>query len=173
MKLTIAPMRYRLTEYSSDQIVTFQIESIAGQPNALKASWDVSSLKSVLWPQFTQQRREDELWRTTCLELFIGKMGEASYVELNVSPTGGWNAYQFNTYREGMKQSEVIEIINFHVSDFFLEATFQGIDMAFPITLGPAVIIEKEGGELDYFAIKHGDNPDFHDAALHTKIDHL
>lgn len=166
-------MRYRLTEYSSDEFVTFQIESIAGQPNVVKASWDVSSLKGVLWPQFTRQRRQDELWKTTCLELFIGKPGEASYVELNVSPNGGWNVYQFDSYREGMKESALIEIIDFHVSDFFLEATFQVSDMVFPITLGPAVIVEKEDGELGYFATKHGDNPDFHDAALHTEVDHL
>src|SRR5262249_9406992 len=45
--------------------------------------------------------REDELWRTTCLEAFWGVPGESGYWEINLSPAQErWNLYWFDRYRE-------------------------------------------------------------------------
>lgn len=43
--------------------------------------------------------RADELWRTTCFELFLRRPGEDAYLEFNFAPSGQWAAYGFNAYR--------------------------------------------------------------------------
>lgn len=43
----------------------------------------------------------DELWRHTCFEAFLRVDGEESYLEYNVAPSGHWNAYRFEGYRDG------------------------------------------------------------------------
>jgi hypothetical protein len=54
-------------------------------------------------------QRADELWKTTCFELFLSVSGQGDYYELNFSPSGNWNAYHFDSYREGMKRESRIE----------------------------------------------------------------
>jgi len=166
-------MRYRLTEYSSDEFVTFQIAREEGQRSLLNLSWDVSGLDGLSWPALTHRRREDGLWRSTCLEVFLGQPGQAGYLELNVSPSGAWNAYSFTGYREGMSATERVALVDLNRSTNALEARLQFDTLTLPIVIGPAAVIEKESGKLCYFALKHGDKPDFHDAALHQHLDHL
>jgi hypothetical protein len=48
-------------------------------------------------------RRLDELWQTTCLECFLALPKDPGYWELNVSPTGDWNLYRLDAYREGLR----------------------------------------------------------------------
>jgi hypothetical protein len=47
--------------------------------------------------------RLDGLWQTTCLECFLALPEDPGYWELNVSPTGDWNLYQLDAYREGLR----------------------------------------------------------------------
>lgn len=42
----------------------------------------------------------DELWKTTCFELFLQVEGEEGYEEWNFSPSGDWAHYQFVSYRQ-------------------------------------------------------------------------
>ena len=46
--------------------------------------------------------RKDELWKETCFECFIPALNSTAYLELNLSPSGNWNAYAFQDYRKGM-----------------------------------------------------------------------
>ena len=50
--------------------------------------------------QHTAQR-QDNLWRHTCFEVFLGRPGAKGYWELNIAPNGDWNLYQFSDYRSG------------------------------------------------------------------------
>lgn len=43
--------------------------------------------------------RADELWQTTCFELFLRRPGEETYLEYNFAPSGQWAAYGFDAYR--------------------------------------------------------------------------
>ena len=48
--------------------------------------------------------RTDELWRSTCFELFLRFDDDERYVEFNFSPSTRWAAYAFDGYREGMAE---------------------------------------------------------------------
>lgn len=44
-------------------------------------------------------QRQDYLWEQTCFEVFMQVQGTTAYHEINVSTTGEWNVYQFDSYR--------------------------------------------------------------------------
>ena len=48
-------------------------------------------------------RRLDALWQSTCLECFLAFPKDPGYWELNISPTGDWNFYRLDGYREGLR----------------------------------------------------------------------
>ena len=62
--------------------------------------------------------------------------------------------------------------------DKVLVVTVRIDKLRMPLLLGPAAVIESLSGRpgyfaLSYFALKHGEQPDFHDASLHCRVDHL
>lgn len=78
--------------------------------NWLRLRWKVENAAAVLLPPFAGKGRADGLWRQTCFELFIQPVGgdadgegEGGYVELNLSPSERWAAYDFAAYRSGME----------------------------------------------------------------------
>lgn len=50
-----------------------------------------------------QLKWKDELWKSTCFEMFYKKENSPEYGEFNFSPDGHYAHYQFSSYREGMK----------------------------------------------------------------------
>ncbi len=59
--------------------------------------------------------RKYGLWETTCFEFFLGLEGSNRYWEFNFSPSGDWNMYRFENYREGMIEDTIIKSIPFNV----------------------------------------------------------
>lgn len=60
----------------------------------------VDPAEVVVWPAPSMHAGErDGLWQHTCLELFIGLDRADNYGEVNVSPSGDWAFYYFDTYR--------------------------------------------------------------------------
>lgn len=123
------------------------------------------------------RRRRDELWKHTCLEIFVGPASRESYLELNLSPSGDWNVYGFDGYRKGMTPVEGAEAGLAHFERGLGEdslhwsaslATESGGRVAEilgpgPLVLGAAVVLEYEIGEREYWALVHaGEKPDFH-----------
>ena len=164
-------MRLCLTEFAGKGLVTVDV---SGSHQGLHLAFDASSLDAILWPEFSQVARADELWRTTCLELFLGHPDRKDYLELNFSPSGHWNAYRFKGYREGMRQAQDVDLLKLESGDNRILAARVRIDhLRMPLLLGPAAVIEYQSGQLGYFALEHGAGPDFHDASLHRRVDHL
>jgi hypothetical protein len=58
-------------------------------------------------PKPVAAARADDLWATTCFELFVRRPGERSYIEFNFSPSGRWAAYAFDDYREGRRDLDI------------------------------------------------------------------
>ena len=107
--------------------------------------------------------RTDDLWRTTCFELFL-QHGDGSYVEFNFSPSTQWAAYAFTGYREGrsdlaMAAAPIIAPIE---SGFRISAdlsTLTGRSWRIGIT----AVIEARDGTKSYWALAHAPGPpDFH-----------
>jgi hypothetical protein len=114
--------------------------------------------------------RRDGLWRDTCVELFFGRPGDPAYIEVNLSPSGDWNAYAFSGYRAGMTP---IAGARLHAEtarrgpDGALELGFTlTLDEELPPALeaGVSAVLAHAGGGRSYWALAHpGERPDFHD----------
>ncbi len=116
-----------------------------------------------------QYARADNLWETTCFELFLGEPAAEQYCEFNFSPSGNWAAYGFDRYRAGMKPlilSKTPEIhIDFSDTHIALEATVALPDpwVAPVLDAGLSAVIETQDGEKSLWALAHpGARPDFH-----------
>jgi len=112
--------------------------------------------------------RADGLWHHTCFEAFIAPTHAQEYLELNFAPSQQWAAYQFDSYRQGMRPAD-LEPPRIDVrSDPTL------LQLAATITLPPdfalrgarlalAAVIEEDSGRLCYWAARHAPRrPDFH-----------
>jgi hypothetical protein len=126
-----------------------------------------------------ERGRRDELWKNTCLEIFVGAAGKSSYLELNLCPSGDWNVYAFDDYRVGMKTvADVASPLVKHEAslnkDSFtwtarlaaetspnpeVEALLASRDLV----MGVTAVLEYRTGVREYWALWHaGSKPDFH-----------
>lgn len=115
--------------------------------------------------------RRDGLWRRTCAELFVARSGHAGYLEWNLSPSGHWNLYRFDGYREGGREAALDGAAAPRTSPLepgivvegFLPLAPFGLAAA-PLELAACAVVETAGGVLSWWAPAHaGDRPDFHD----------
>lgn len=68
----------------------------------LRVRWRILGAGKVVVPPFAGKGRADDLWQTTCFELFLRQPESRGYTEFNLSPSERWNAYDFSGRREGM-----------------------------------------------------------------------
>lgn len=117
-------------------------------------------------PSLQAPVRTDGLWQHTCFEAFI-RHGQSAYAEFNLSPSGQWAAYDFDSYRDGMRAREMspprIEIET-GAAQFVLTAVFDVTGLHGD--LGISAVIEEADGTKSYWALAHAaGRPDFHHGA--------
>ena len=122
-------------------------------------------------PQPATPGRADELWRTTCFELFVGGKGE-SYREFNLSPSGAWAAYEFDSHRSGRRdidaQVEIETLLN--NKSLIVTAKIES-ELSNPTPIGLTAVIEETDGLLRYWATTFSPGePDFHAAATRSLL---
>ncbi len=120
-------------------------------------------ISRVLLPPERPGSRRDELWRSTCFEAFVA-CAEGAYQEFNVAPSSDWAAYDFDSYRHGMRHAATMIPRS---SQSRTSQTFRldlHLMLAEPVTrLGLAAVIEETGGTKSYWALRHPPGkPDFH-----------
>lgn len=137
----------------------------------LRVRWRILGAGSLVVPAFAGKGRADNLWQTTCFELFLQQPGQAGYVELNLSPSERWNVYDFSGRREGMserpmpREPECTLRLGSDIAIFDAAIPASGLPAA-PWRCGFAAVIEEQGGVKSYWALAHGGSaPDFHDPA--------
>jgi hypothetical protein len=111
--------------------------------------------------------RADELWRTTCFELFCREAGDG-YCEFNFSPSSAWAAYRFSAYREGMADLPVERPPRIVLSDeehgLILSVVVDPMPAGSALSL--TAVVEELDGTKSYWALAHPDEkPDFHHPA--------
>lgn len=133
----------------------------------LMLRYRVDGCGALVVPPFKGHGQADELWKTTCFELFLYD-GEGRYRELNFSPSGQWALYSFAGYRNRAGEAvlrDFPEIKHEKGDNVFVQTVF--IDST--ILLGAeraalSAVIEEKGGRPSYWALAHnGLKPDFHD----------
>lgn len=120
-------------------------------------------------PAFRGRGRADELWKTTCFELFLYD-GAGRYRELNFSPSGQWAAHGFSGYRNlvgPFEPRETPRIEHETGTSVFVQTVFlDRRDLEGAESAALAAVIEEQGGRPSYWAMAHpGLKPDFHDPA--------
>lgn len=121
-------------------------------------------------PQRVTLTRQDYLWQANCLECFFD-IGQEGYFEMNFSPEGGFNLYEFEGYRtpshlpprwaEGMVfMLHDTTLLGYHTHHLGIKLDNHP---SLPIhRINPAVILYHDGTPI-YYAIRHASPPDFHD----------
>jgi len=108
----------------------------------------------------------DGLWQRTCFEAFV-RQGDNAYVEFNLSPSGQWAAYDFDSYRSGMRNREVLApkiTVESGPFEVVLTADLDVADLSGALAL--SAVIEETDGTKSYWALAHPPGrPDFHHAA--------
>lgn len=129
----------------------------------------LGDLAAVKIPAQSQPAREDDLWKTTCFEIFWQADGTQSYREFNLSPSGKWASYKFDSFREGMRNAPVdgISIACSSASsngdgELVLEASIL-TDLPVPALVALNAIIEDMDGKRTLWALRFPDGKaDFH-----------
>lgn len=144
-------------------------------PNWLTIRWRIDGSARLALPKLRGRRRLDELWRTTCFEVFLQAGEGPGYSEFNLSPSEAWNAYDFDDYRVGMRERRVERepVLTMRPGSsmaIFDAAIPREMLPPLPCAMGLTAVIEEEGQVTSYWAITHSaDNaPDFHRAACFT-----
>lgn len=109
--------------------------------------------------------RADGLWRSTCVELFVGGAGDG-YTEFNFAPSSQWAAYRFDGYRAGMAALalEAPPVIRIERDADMLTVAVTLHHAATPgAPIGLSAVIEAADGTKSYWALAHAPGPpDFH-----------
>ncbi len=132
----------------------------------LRVRYAVSgAIDELLVPAPADPERADQLWRSTCFEVFAQQAGAEGYDEFNFSPSTQWAVYRFDSYRSGMRPIEVLAPrVEGGVEDgvYVLHAAFDLPGQA-PWRLGLSAVIEETSGQKSYWALRHpAGQPDFH-----------
>ena len=94
-------------------------------------------------------------------------MRDAGYREFNFSPSTQWAAYDFDSYRAGMRNADVLAPrieVRYGPERYELYAAFD-LPGGTPWRLALTAVIEETDGVKSYWALKHPPGkPDFHHA---------
>jgi hypothetical protein len=146
--------------------------TVARQVNTLTISYLVSGplgeLTIPLWSD--RPNRTIGLWEKTCLEFFIAERDSPRYWEFNLSPSGDWNVYRFEAYRQGLLEEEAFSSLPFKVRNqpdsFLLVLEFDlGVILRAEQLLEMAIsaVLKTSQGDEGLWALVHrGPEADFH-----------
>ncbi|WP_417317945.1 DOMON-like domain-containing protein [Erythrobacter aureus] len=126
-------------------------------------------LDQLVLPDIDLPQREDELWKTTCFELFLKYPESTAYREWNFAPTGKYASYWFEDYRSGMmpmlydrmdiwpeRTGNVRYRLNAYIQCSDIPTLLEG-------QVGLSTILEHRDGSMSYWAVSHPEGkPDFH-----------
>ena len=110
-------------------------------------------------------RKGKDLWKKTCLEAFFFDEGKSSYTELNFNILGEYCFIYFEDYRKEIIACETFKCLDIN-SKFEEKQISAEIHLMVPpglrFMLSPTAILMPEGKDALYFALQHGEKPDFH-----------
>jgi len=146
---------------------------IARQNNILTIHYFVTgNTETIRFPEVSSHpTRKDDLWRATCFEFFLAVPDGDQYWEFNMSPSGDWNIYHMDTYRQvGLREESSMQRLQFSVRkdvECISVETNVGLnsilDEEKPIQVGITTVIQTEDGHETYWALSHpGVQADFH-----------
>lgn len=125
-------------------------------------------VSGIVVPPLAQSERMDNLWQTTCFEIFWQPIGDTAYREFNLSPSGSWAAYDFDSFREGMRDAPVgaISVACSHNSAGLVLRTSIEADLPAPAQVALNAVVELQDGRKQFWALAFPPGPpEFHSEA--------
>ena len=143
------------------------------RPRALALAYELTGqIDDLRIPPQARPTPADGLWKHTCFEAFVSLGHAGGYLEFNFSPSGGWAAYRFNGYRDGMEPLTDLEppsiVLARDGQSLTLKTQLElpdlpGLPPDGPWRIGLSAVVEDSGGRLRYWALAHPPGkPDFH-----------
>jgi hypothetical protein len=122
-------------------------------------------------PRRIPPSRQPELWGATCFEFFIGVVGDPSYWEFNLSPSGDWNVFHLDDYRQGLQDETAFTALPMEIDrqdnllvlklSCDLSKIISTIDLGLEVAI--TAVIKSSQNEMSYWALTHaGTEADFH-----------
>lgn len=122
---------------------------------------DIGAIKV---PETREPERMDNLWKTTCFEIFWQPEGGSYYREFNLSPSTRWACYDFDDFRLNSRDAPAeVAIVSSH-SEATLELSCE-IESELPLPAAVALngIVEDKDGNIQFWALAFEDGkPEFH-----------
>jgi hypothetical protein len=127
----------------------------------------IGCIAGIVIPEPAAPLRANNLWRSTCFEIFVRASGQTDYREFNFAPSTQWAAYEFDAYRANMREASLPAappIMMKAEGDRLVCEIKLSLDLAAEqYQLGLSAVIEEKSGRKSYWALSHpGGAPDFH-----------
>lgn len=120
----------------------------------------------IIMPTQPSAGRHHDLWQQTCFEAFIRPKIGIGYFEVNLSPTGAWNIYRFESYRSPQPPTEFseAEVLEITPQQESLNARIKLPDLDLTLVeVSLCAIFKLKNGTTSYWANRHSAHkPDFH-----------
>lgn len=146
------------------------LAGIAPTPRGARAVFELHGvIANVRIPPAALPGRFDDLWKTTCFEVFWQVDGGSDcdpYREFNLSPSGRWACYDFDALRAGARDGPAGVAIALEVSESALRLTADiTSDLPFPARVALNAIVEDSAGAIGFWALAFpAGRPEFHRA---------
>lgn len=139
---------------------------VSATPNGCEARFRIhGDIGRIVIPEHAQPERMDELWKTTCFEIFWQPDGASYYREFNLSPSSRWACYDFDDFREGMRDAPVGAMsISCSRDDTTLELHASiASELPVPADVALNAIVEDEDGNIQFWALQFAEGKaEFH-----------
>jgi hypothetical protein len=147
--------------------------SVAREGNELTVKYSLSGkIDDILFPALNlRPGRKRALWLATCFEFFLAFPGQPQYWEFNLSPSGDWNAFRMDSYRQvGFREEELIQSPRLDIRNGTNCFQLQAVTDLTPILgqeeliqVGITSVIKGCDGHETYWALTHlASQADFH-----------
>lgn len=148
--------------------------AITATPQGCDAEFRLDgAIPGIVLPAAATPARRDNLWQTTCFEIFWQPLGGTAYREFNLSPSGQWAAYEFDSFREGMRDAPVDAIVigcSHDEAGLVLTASIAA-DLPAPAQVALNAIVEHSDGGKQFWALAFPPGkPEFHSEANRALI---
>ena len=168
-------MKNILTSY--DGTTTLNIESLLFiKEKSIEISFIISgALSEYIFPQKSEKKRVNELWKSTCFELFLVNSKKEAYYELNFSSSLAWNFYRLSGYRADIKEVQHISTPQIKVykndNEFKIVLEMEVENLEEFDSCNVACILLKNNHERTFWSLHHHlDKADFHHRQNFFKI---
>jgi hypothetical protein len=165
---------FELVPFPSGEILNITITGSAERKgNLLSIHYKVNGdVDLIIFPGTSKSpARKDDLWKATCFEFFLAISDQPGYWEFNMSPSGNWNAYKMDAYRQvNMREEPAFTGLPFEFKQNDNNCSINIsvnlnpiIQPAHNLQIGLTAIIQTKDGSESYWALSHpGSQADFH-----------